>query len=82
MLGLKRGICSPARSSAVLTGERRPHAAPEPQQAAGGNLCKPPTHSHAQEPTWGFLIPRLLLCPLSPNNGMCGSVQERSYVDF
>lgn len=82
MLGLKRGICSPARSSAVPTGERRTHAAPEPQQAAGGNLCKPPTHSHAQEPTWGFLIPRLLLCPLSPKNGMCGSVQERSYVDF
>lgn len=66
VLGLMRGICAPARISAVLTGERKP----------------PPTRSHTCKPTWGFLNPRSLLCPLSPNNAMCGSVQGRSYADF
>lgn len=37
VLGLMRGICAPARSSAVPTGER-PHAVPDPQHTAGGNL--------------------------------------------
>lgn len=56
MLGVMTGICAPAQSSAM------PHAAPEPQQAARGNLCKPPA-PQTQEQNLGLSFAKVTIVP-------------------
>lgn len=62
------------------SGEETP-CNPQPQQAAGENLCKPLT-PHSQEPTRGFLIPQSLFCPLSPHNGCEGLCRKGAMWTF